>query len=75
MPSGTWVKVEFHESVVTGVAPGEARVLLGTYAGIPCKDEEDLYDLYRLGPDGEPAGECQGRLHSTVVKAASAKGV
>ncbi|RYY22778.1 MAG: hypothetical protein EOP62_22350 [Sphingomonadales bacterium] len=67
MPAGTWVKLELKEPVAIAITPDEARVLIGKYAGLPSDDEPDIYDLFRLGADGEAVGECQGQLHATIV--------
>lgn len=69
MPSGTWVKFEFKEPFSMAIGPGEARVLHGTYVGLPSEDEADVYDLFRMDLDGEPIGESQGRMGATIVYA------
>ena len=69
MPSGTWVKFEFKEAFSMAISPGESRVLHGTYVGLPSENEADVYDLFRMGLDGEAVGERQGRMGATIVHA------
>lgn len=73
MPSGTWVKFEFKEPFAMATGPGEAKVLYGTYVGNVSDDDPDVYDLFRLGPDGEAVGECEGQMSATITDAGPVK--
>lgn len=54
--------------------PEEAPVLHGVYIGLPNAQERDVFDLYRMGEDGEPTGECQGQMGSTMVEVPAGRG-
>ncbi|ASK88364.1 hypothetical protein [Sphingorhabdus sp. SMR4y] len=68
MPSGICVNFEFNVPLAIAISPGEARVLHGKYIGLPNKEEADVYDLFKIDPDGEAVGECQGRIGATIVE-------
>ena len=67
MPTGNWIRFEFKEPVAITTGQEQAQVLVGTYAGLPIAGEADVYELFRMGDDGEPVGECQGRMAGTIV--------
>lgn len=62
----TRIRYDFRTGMAIGTGPETARVLIGTYVGLPNGEERDVFDLYRMDDDGEPVGECQGRMGSTV---------
>lgn len=67
----TRIKYEFKSGVVVATGPEQARVLVGTYVGVPNAEAPDVYDLYRMDADGEPIGKCQGQMGSTIVEVGS----
>jgi hypothetical protein len=62
------IRYDFKTAVAIGTSLETARVLNGTYVGLPSREEPDVFDLYRMDDDGEPVGECQGQMGSTIYE-------
>jgi hypothetical protein len=62
----TRIRYDFKTGIAIGTGPETARVLIGSYVGLPNGEEPDVFDLYRMDDDGEPVGERQGQMRSTI---------
>lgn len=63
----TRIRYDFKTAFVMATGTEEARALIGTYIGVP-NGEPDRFDLYRMDADGQPIGECQGQMGSTILE-------